>query len=123
MWGVVRDSMFELFQVLFQGQDSVNDLKSGSSQLMSLRGGSIRERLLGVWCAEHSVKQERRVGGDESISCCSENMLLFLSLFKFVFRLSAQPVACVFLVPLPGVEPGSSAVEVPSPNHWPPRES
>ena len=36
MWGVVWDRMFELFQVLFQGQDSVNYLKSGSSQLMSL---------------------------------------------------------------------------------------
>ena len=46
-----------------------------------------------------------------------------LSLCKYFFGCSAQLVACVFLVPLPGVEPRSSAVEVPSPSHWPARES
>ena len=32
------------------------------------------------------------------------------------------PLACGILVPQPGIEPVSSAVEVPSPNHWTTRE-
>ena len=31
-------------------------------------------------------------------------------------------VACGVLVPQPGIEPGPPTVEVPSPNHWTPRE-
>ena len=43
----------------------------------------------------------------------------FLSLFNF---LSAHHVTCGILVPRPGIEPVSPAVEPPSPNPWTARE-
>ena len=30
-------------------------------------------------------------------------------------------MVCIILVPQPGIEPGASAVEAPSPNNWPAR--
>ena len=45
------------------------------------------------------------------------------SFLIFSFGRSVQLAACGILVPPPGVEPRSSAVEAPSPNHWPARKS
>lgn len=62
-------------------------------------------------------------GSEEMMLLAAVVKIASLSLCKYFFGCSAQLVACVFLVPLPGVEPRSSAVEVPSPSHWPARES
>ena len=50
--------------------------------------------------------------------------MIFPYSFAFFFFLPLWPcrVACGILVPCPGIEPGSLAVKVQSPNHWTTRE-
>ena len=63
--------------------------------------------------------------GDTNYCSFPRGLVLVWFLVFFVCFLFVWPyhTACGILVPWPGIEPGPMAVKVPSPNHWPARNS
>ena len=57
------------------------------------------------------------------LSCGLRDLLLWCAGFSLVVAHGLScPVACGILVPQPGIEPASPALEVRSPNHWTAKE-
>ena len=67
---------------------------------------------MNLWWGENSSDHNRPIG------------LFFLKLFIYLFVIIFWPhrTACEILVPPPGIEPMSPAVEAQSLNHWTARE-
>ena len=96
---------------------------------------SLMRDLLRFWSIKKfflllSIKDSSSILNDSPVSVVS-----FTKYFPLIYGLSFHSLAFVFfffffgctayglLLPLPGIEPGPSAVRVPSPNHWIARES